>query len=86
LIEYSSGRCKVSSRRGAGASDSLPKLSTQKSQLAIRFPIFRKYFQKHGKQHARAQRGISTKGLPNYDLSIQADRGIGIAYVKGAHP
>jgi hypothetical protein len=58
----------------------------QKHLLAIRFPIFRKYFQKHGKQQVRTWCRISTKGLPNYDLSIRVGRGIGIAYVKGAHP
>src|SRR2546423_13844401 len=54
--------------------------------LPIRFPIFRKYFQKHGKPEADGSHSISTKSLTNYDLRWRAVRGIGIAYITGAHP
>jgi hypothetical protein len=50
------------------------------------FPIFRKYFQKHGKRKPSGLRLFLIKGLYNYDLSNRVNRGIEIAYVNSAHP
>jgi hypothetical protein len=65
----------------------LPELKRRLIACDFRsFPIFRKYFQKHGKQTASARGSYSTKSLLNYDLHILVSRGTGIAYVKDAHP
>jgi hypothetical protein len=56
------------------------------SAIEIQFPIFRKYFHKHGKPKGFKLDAFQVKRLTGYDLTSASFRGIEIAYLNTAHP